>query len=66
VALTALILAEAISFYPLDGSIVPSTINFQLVNFIPHLEYLLLVVFLFALVLLLLLSVLKMGVGGRS
>ncbi len=66
VALTALILAEAISFYPLDGSIVPSTINFQLVNFIPHLEYLLLVVFLIALVLLLLLSVLRMGVGGRS
>ena len=66
VALTVLILAEAISFYPLDGSIAPGTINFQLVNFMPHLEYLLLVVFLIALVLLLLLSVLKMGVGGRS
>lgn len=66
VALTALILVEAISFYPLGGSMAPGTINFQLVNFMAHLEYLLLVVFLIALVLLLLLSVLKMGVGGRS
>lgn len=44
-----------------------SAIEFELMNFIPLTEYMLLVVFLISLVVLLLLSVLKMSsVGGRS
>jgi NADH:ubiquinone oxidoreductase subunit 6 (subunit J) len=43
-----------------------SAVEFELMSFIPLPEYMLIVVFLISLVVLLLLSVLKMSVGGRS
>ena len=68
VFLTVLIIGSAIMsnilFAPQPIS--TGTIAFELMNFIPIAEYLLIVVALISLVVLLLLSVLKMGVGGRS
>jgi NADH:ubiquinone oxidoreductase subunit 6 (subunit J) len=68
VFLTALIIGSAILsniiFAPQPVS--SSTISFELMNFLPVAEYLLIIVALISLVVLLLLSVLKMGVGGRS
>ena len=68
VFLTVLIIGSAIMsniiFAP--QPITPGIIAFELMDFIPVAEYLLIVVALISLVVLLLLSVLKMGVGGRS
>jgi NADH:ubiquinone oxidoreductase subunit 6 (subunit J) len=68
VFLTVLIIGAAIMsnllFAPQPIS--SGTIAFELMNFIPIAEYLLIIVALISLVVLLLLSVLKMSVGGRS
>ncbi len=68
VFLTVLIIGSAIMsnliFAP--QPITSGTIAFELMNFIPIAEYMLIIVALISLVVLLLLSVLKMGVGGRS
>lgn len=68
VAITAFIIILAIYSYSVfNPQPVPSSaIEFKLMNFIPITEYLLIVVFLMSLMVLLLLSVLKIGVGGRS
>ena len=68
VALTALIMAYALYAYSkLNPELTYSgTIAFELTNFLLSTEYLLIVVFLVSLVVLLLLSVLKIGIGGRS
>jgi NADH:ubiquinone oxidoreductase subunit 6 (subunit J) len=68
VFLTVLIIGAAIMsnllFAPQPIS--SGTIAFELMNFIPLAEYMLIIVALISLVVLLLLSVLKMSVGGRS
>ncbi|HUV02669.1 MAG TPA: hypothetical protein VMW67_04390 [Desulfobacteria bacterium] len=67
VAITALIIAFAIFYSMLNTQpMAASTIEFELANFLPVTEYLLIIVALISLVVLLLLSVLKMSVGGRS
>ncbi|HUV79468.1 MAG TPA: hypothetical protein VMW40_01365, partial [Candidatus Bathyarchaeia archaeon] len=70
VAITAFFVSLAIATYSysaLNLQPMPSSaIEFELMNFIPLTEYMLLVVFLISLVVLLLLSVLKISVGGRS
>ena len=68
VAITAFFIILAIYIYPVlnPQPMSSSAIGFELMNFIPLTEYMLIVVFLISLVVLLLLSVLKMSVGGRS
>jgi len=70
VAITAFFVSLAIATYSYSAlnlqPVSSSAIEFELVNFIPLTEYMLIVVFLISLVVLLLLSVLKMSVGGRS
>ncbi len=65
VAITAVILAGSI-FMASPQPAPSGAIEFDLMQFIPQTEYLLIVVFLISLVVLLLLSVLEIGVGGRS
>jgi len=68
VFITALVIGSSvysqIVFNPQPVS--SSAVEFELMNFIPLPEYMLIVVFLISLVVLLLLSVLKISVGGRS
>jgi len=68
VFIAALVICTTVcSHVALNSQSVSNTIEFELMNFIPLTEYLLIVVFLISLVILLLLSVLKMSsVGGRS
>jgi len=71
VAITVFFVSLAIATYSYSAlnlqPVSSSAIEFELMNFIPLTEYMLLVVFLISLVVLLLLSVLKMSsVGGRS
>jgi len=68
VVITAFFVSLAIYSYPVlnPQPVSSSAIEFELMNFIPLTEYMLLIVFLISLVVLLLLSVLKMSVGGRS
>jgi NADH:ubiquinone oxidoreductase subunit 6 (subunit J) len=68
VFLTVLIIGSAVSSNLIYAPqpISPGTIAFELMDFLPVAEYLLIIVALISLVVLLLLSVLKMGVGGRS
>jgi NADH:ubiquinone oxidoreductase subunit 6 (subunit J) len=65
VAIAAVILAGSI-FMASPQPATSGAIEFDLVQFIPQTEYLLIVVFLVSLVVLLLLSILEIGVGGRS
>jgi NADH:ubiquinone oxidoreductase subunit 6 (subunit J) len=65
VAIAAVILAGSI-FMASPQPAASGAIEFDLVQFIPQTEYLLIVVFLVSLVVLLLLSILEIGVGGRS
>lgn len=67
VAAAAVIIAFAILYSLFNQQPVPSgMIAFELAQFLPIAEYMLIIVFLIALVVLLLLSVLKIGIGGRS
>lgn len=68
VVITALILFLSLYGLFMSGSQAASAneIVFELANFIPIAKYLLIIVFLISLVVLLLLSVLKIGVGGRN
>ncbi|MDI6885564.1 MAG: hypothetical protein QMD22_04305 [archaeon] len=68
VAITAFIIGFSIYSYTIftPQPVSPSEIEFELMNFLPITEYLLIVLFLISLVVLLLLSVLKIGIGGRS
>lgn len=68
VFITALVIGSSVYSHIVFNQqpVSPSAIEFELANFIPITEYLLIVVFLFSLVVLLLLSVLKIGIGGRS
>ena len=68
VFLAALIIGSAIVSHVIFAPqlVTASTIEFELANFLPVTEYLLIIVALISLVVLLLLSVLKMSVGGRS
>ncbi|MDI6811659.1 MAG: hypothetical protein QMD80_08370 [archaeon] len=68
VAITAFIIGFSIYSYTLftPQPVSPSEIEFKMMNFLPITEYLLIVLFLITLVVLLLLSVLKIGIGGRS
>lgn len=65
VAIAAVVLAGSI-FMASPQPTMSGAIEFDLVQFIPQTEYLLIVVFLVSLVVLLLLSILEIGVGGRS
>jgi NADH:ubiquinone oxidoreductase subunit 6 (subunit J) len=65
VAIAVVILAGSI-FMASPQPALSGAIEFDLVQFIPQTEYLLIVVFLVSLVVLLLLSILEIGVGGRS
>ena len=65
VAIAAVILAGSI-FMASPQPATSGAIEFDLMQFIPQTEYLLIVVFLVSLVVLLLLSILEIGVGGRS
>ena len=65
VAIAAVILAGSI-FMASPQPAMSGAIEFDLMQFIPQTEYLLIVVFLVSLVVLLLLSILEIGVGGRS
>ena len=68
VAVTALILIFSIYSYSMSnqGVLSSTAIEFALMDFIPIAKYLLIIVFLISLVVLLLLSVLEIGIGGRS
>lgn len=68
VALAAFIIGFSIHSYTIfNPPAVSSTeIEFELMNFLSTTEYFLIVILLISLVVLLLLSVLKMGIGGRS
>jgi NADH-quinone oxidoreductase subunit J len=68
VAITAFFIILAITCYPVfhPQPVSSSVIEFELMNFLPVTEYLLLILFLISLVILLLLSVLKIGIGERS
>jgi NADH-quinone oxidoreductase subunit J len=65
VAIAAVILVGSI-FMARPQPALSGAIEFDLVQFLPQTGYLLLVVFLVSLVVLLLLSILEIGVGGRS
>jgi NADH:ubiquinone oxidoreductase subunit 6 (subunit J) len=65
VVIAVVILAGSI-FMASPQPALSGAIEFDLVQFIPQTEYLLIVVFLVSLVVLLLLSILEIGVGGRS
>ncbi|MGC9444393.1 MAG: hypothetical protein ACP5E9_05630 [Candidatus Methanospirareceae archaeon] len=65
VAIAAVILAGSI-FLASPQPALSGAVEFDLVQFLPQTEYLLIVVFLVSLVVLLLLSILEIGVGGRS
>lgn len=67
VVITAFVIGFSIYSYNMLNPNVPSSvIEFELINFIPKTEYLVLILSLMSLVILLLLSVLKMGVGGTE
>ncbi len=68
VVITALVIGFSIYSYNMlnSQSVSSSTIDFELINFISNSEYLVLILSLVSLVVLLLLSVLKMGVGGTE
>ena len=68
VAITAFFIIFAMVCYPVfHPQPMPSgAIEFELMDFLPITEYLLIIIFLISLVVLLLLSVLKIGIGGRS
>jgi NADH:ubiquinone oxidoreductase subunit 6 (subunit J) len=68
VVITALVIGFSIYSYNMlnSQSVSSSTIDFELINFISKSEYLVLILSLVSLVVLLLLSVLKMGVGGTE
>jgi len=65
VAIATVIIAGSI-FMARPQPAVPGAIEFDLAQFIPQTEYLLIVVLLVSLVVLLLLSILEIGVGRRS
>jgi len=68
VAITAFIICFSIYSYTFFNpqSMPPGGIDFELAKFLPAPEYSLLIIFLVSLVILLLLSVLKIVIGGRS
>jgi len=67
VVITAVVIGFAIfSYNKLHPGVSLSLIKFKLTDFVPHSEYLLLILSLTALIILLMLSVLKMGLGGTE